>query len=94
MRNYQDRVTRYEGPTISCTCASQVTLVVKNLPANAEDARDISSIPGSRRSPGERNSSLLQYFCLDNPIDKEAWWATVQSVAKSQTQLSDQHANT
>ena len=53
---------------------------VKNLPANAEGARDAHSVPGSGRSPGERNSSPLQYSCLGNPMDSGAWWAT-----KSQT---------
>ena len=60
--------------------------VVKNPLANAGD---ISSIPRSRRSPGEGNSNLLQYSCLTNPMDRGAQWATVHGVAKSQTQLSD-----
>ena len=59
---------------------------VKNLPANAEDA---DSIPGSGGSPGEGNSSPLQYSCLENPMDRGAWRATVHEVVKSQTQLSD-----
>ena len=59
---------------------------VKNLPTNARDA---GSVPGLARSPGEGNSSLLQYFCLGNPLDREAWWGTVHRVTKSQTQLSD-----
>ena len=45
-------------------------------------------IPGSERCPRERNSNLLQYFCLKNPKDRRAWWATVQRVPKSQTWLS------
>ena len=48
---------------------SQVALVVKNPPANAEDIRDSGSIPGSERSPGGGNSYSLQYFCLENPMD-------------------------
>ena len=52
-------------------------------------AGDTGSIPGSGRSPGEGNGNLLQYSCLGNPMDKEAWWATVQRVTKSQTWLSD-----
>ena len=60
--------------------ASQVTLVVKNLPANAGDIRDAGSIPGSGRSPGEGNDSPLQYSCLENPTDRGAWRATVHSV--------------
>ena len=63
--------------------------VVKNLPANAGDARDKDSIPGSGRAPGEGNGNPLQYSCLGNPTDRVAWWATtVLGVAKSQTGLS------
>ena len=71
--------------------ASQVApvVVVKNLPANAEDTRDTSSIPGLGRSPGEGNGNPHQYSCLENPIDRGVWWATVHEVSKSQTQLSD-----
>ena len=63
-------------------------LVVKNLPDNAGDRRDLSSIPGSGRSPGGGHGNPLQYSCLENPMDGGAWWATVPGVAKSQTQLS------
>ena len=66
-----------------------MALVVKNLPANAGDIRDTGSIPGSERSPGEGNGNPLQYFCLENPMDRGAWWATVNEVTHSQTQLSD-----
>ena len=59
--------------------------VVKNLPASAGDAREVGSIPGLGRSPGEGNGNPLQYPCLENPTDREAWWAIVQLVAKSQT---------
>ena len=52
--------------------------VVKNRPAKAGDS---SSIPGSGRSPGEGNGNLLQYSCLENPMDRGAWWATVHGVA-------------
>ena len=54
--------------------------VVKNLLA---DARDKSSISGSGRSPGEGNGNSLQYYCLENPMDRGAWWVTVHGVAKS-----------
>ena len=67
--------------------ASQVVLVVKNLPANAGDTRDVGFIPGSARSPGRGNGNPLQYSCLENPMDRGAWWATVHGVAKSQTGL-------
>ena len=59
--------------------------VVKNLPASAGDSRDVGSIPGSGRSPGEGNGNMLQYSCLGNPMDKGAWQATVLGVAKSDT---------
>ena len=67
--------------------ASQVTLMVKNPPATAGDIRDMSSIPGSQRSPGGGHSNPFQYSRLENPIDRGAWWATVHGVAKSQTRL-------
>ena len=51
--------------------------MVKNLPANAGDVRDVGLIPGSGRSPGEGHDNPLQYSCLENPMDREAWWATV-----------------
>ena len=63
--------------------ASQVVLVLKNLPASAGDIRDVGLIPGSGRSPGGGNGNPLQYSCLENPMDREAWQATVHRVAKS-----------
>ena len=57
--------------------------------ASACNAGDLSSIPGSGRSSGEGNGKPLQYSCLENPMDRGAWWATVHGVAKSQTRLSD-----
>ena len=68
--------------------ASQVALAVKNPPANAGDLRDVGSIPGSGRSPGGRHGNPLQYSCLENPMDRGAWRATVHGVAKSRTRLS------
>ena len=65
--------------------ASQVALVVKNLPANARDIRDVGSVPGWGRSPGGGRGNLLQYSCLENPMDRGAWQATVPRVSKSQT---------
>ena len=61
--------------------------MVKNSLANAGDARDTGSVPGSGRSPGVGNSNPLQYSCLDNSMDIEAWQATVHEVAKSWTRL-------
>ena len=57
---------------------NQVALVVKNLPVNAGDVRDVSSIPGSGRFPGGAHGNPLQYSCLENAMDRGAWWATVQ----------------
>ena len=65
--------------------ASQVAPVVKNLPADAGDTRDESLIPGLGRSPGGVNGNPPQYSCLENPIDRGVWWATVYGVAKSRT---------
>ena len=65
--------------------ASQVAQVVKNLPTKGRDIRDTGSIPGSRRSPGGGNGNPLQYCCLENPMDRGAWWATIHSVTKSRT---------
>ena len=59
----------------------------KNLPANVEDGRDGDFIPELRRSAGEGNGYPLQYSCLENPMDRGAWQATVHGIAKSQTRL-------
>ena len=67
--------------------ASQVVLVVKNLPANEGDIRDMGSSPGSGRSPGEGSGNPVQCSCLENPMDRGAWWATVHGVANSWTRL-------
>ena len=63
--------------------------VVKNPPANAQDARIKGSIPGSGRSPGGGNGNSLQYPCLGNPMDRGVWQATVHRVTKSRTWLRD-----
>jgi len=65
-----------------------VALVVKNLPVNAGDVRDTGSIPHSGRSPGGRNGNPLQYFCLENPMDRGTWRIIVHGVTKSQTGLN------
>ena len=60
-------------------------LVVKNPPANAGDVRDTGSIHGSGRSPGEGFGNPFQYACLENPMDRGAWWVIVHRVTKSWT---------
>ena len=61
--------------------------MVENPPTNGGDQRDAGSIPGLERTPEGGHGNLLQYPCLENPMDRGAWWATVHGVAKSQTQL-------
>ena len=63
--------------------ASQVVLVVKNLPANAGDIRDVVSTPGLGRYPGGGNGNPLQYSHLENPMDRGAWQAAVHRVTRS-----------
>ena len=63
--------------------------MVKNIPASTGDVKDVDSTPGSGRSPGKGNGNPLQYYCLENPLDRGAWWDTVHGVAKSWTRLSD-----
>ena len=62
---------------------SQVALVVKNMPANAGDIRDVGSVPGLGRSPGEGHGNPLQYSCLEKPMDRGAWQALVHRFAES-----------
>ena len=57
--------------------------------ASACNVGDLGSIPGSGRSPGEGNGNPLQYSCLENPMDRRAWWATVHGVPKNWTRLSN-----
>ena len=66
---------------------SQVALVIKSPPANAGDTREAGSVPGSGRSPGREHGNPLQYSCLHNLMDREAWQATVHGVTKSGTCL-------
>ena len=70
--------------------ASLMALMVKNPPVNAGDPG--SSIPGSRRYPGEGNGNPLQYSCLENSMDRGAWWVTVCRVTKSYTKTECAHA--
>ena len=78
LNNYTDKVNK---------TTSQVALVVKNPPANAGDVRDTGSVPGSGRSPGGGHGNPLQYSCLENPMDRGDWWATVHRVTQSWTRL-------
>ena len=60
--------------------------MVKNPPTNQVGVRDTGSIPGSEISPGGGHGNPLQYSCLENPMDREAWWVSVHRVLKSRTQ--------
>ena len=62
-----------------------MVLDVKNLPASAGDIRDTGSIPESGRSPGGGHGNPFQNSCLENPMDKGAWWDTVHGVTQSHT---------
>ena len=81
-----------ESDTTEATLQQQqqqhtVALVVKNPPANTGDVRNTGSIPISERSPGGGHSNPLQYFCLQNPVNRGPWQATVHRVSQSQTRL-------
>ena len=79
--------------TLASLLIYTVLFICKGFPGGSEvkvsacNAGDLGLIPGSERSPGERNGNPLQYSCPKNPMDGGAWWATVHGVAKSQTQL-------
>ena len=64
-----------------------MTVVVKNLPANARDLKDASLILGSGRFPGVGNGNPLQYSCLEDSMERRVWQATVRGAAKSQARL-------
>ena len=66
--------------------------MVKNLHANAGDARDSGSVPGLERSPGVGSGNPLWYSCLENPMDRGAWWATIHGVAELDTTEATEHA--
>ena len=80
----------YFFPTFLIRLWSQGFPGGSEVKAPACNAGDLGSIPGSRRSPGEGNGNPLQYSCLENRMDRGAWWATVHGVAKSRTRLSEQ----
>ena len=75
-----------------CVGPSQVALVVKSLPANVGDVRNVGLIPGSGRSPGGGQGYPVQYSCLENPMDRGAWPATVHGVAELYTTEATFHA--
>ena len=85
--SYQVSVVTELEVSIEKCGASWVAPVLKNPPANAGDKRDAGLIYVSERSPGEGHGNLLQYSCLENSMDREAWQATVHKVTKSQTRL-------
>ena len=59
-----------------------MALAVKNLPANAGSIRDVGTVPGSGRFPGEGHGNPLHYSCVENPLARGAWWAIVHGVAR------------
>ena len=65
-----------------------MVLAIKNPPANARDARDAGSIPGSGRTPGGEHGNPLQYSCLENPVDRGALWSAAHRVAQSRSDLA------
>ena len=69
------------------SCPSQVALVIKNPPVNAGHVKDMGSAPGLGRSTGGGHGTPLHYSCLENPMDRGAWWAMAHRVARSQTRL-------
>ena len=71
-----------------------MVLVVKNLSANAGDLRNVGSNPGSGRSPGGGHGNPLQYSCMENPMDRGAWWATVHEGTKTWTRLKPLNTTT
>ena len=66
--------------------------MVKNTPANVGDPGDVGLIPRSGRTPGVGNGNTLQYSCLENPMDRGAWWATVHRVAELDTTEATEHS--
>ena len=94
--NYKDRRGALYNPNISknkpvskSLRASQMALMIKNMAANAGDIRDTGLIPGLGISPRRGHGNPLQYSCLENPMDRGAWRATVHGVTKSQTWLKE-----
>ena len=86
---FLEEVTSDLGPWRMGRIWQAVCLVGSDSKESARSAGDLGLIPGSRRSPEEGNGNPLQYSCLENSMDRGAWWVTVHGVAKCQTQLSD-----
>ena len=88
--------SREQTVVIPICGASQGVLVIKNLPTNAVDVRDLGLTPGLGRSPGGGHGNPLQYSCLENPMDSGAWKAAVPGITESQTRLKrlNTHAHT
>ena len=86
---------KYQGIIHIFVCVNIHIYIHLSIPGGSDDkasacnAGDLGSMPPSGRSPGERNSNPLLYSCLENPMDGETWQATVYTVAKSRTRLSD-----
>ena len=80
---------RHKGITDPLVVFPATSLVVQMVNASAYNSGDLGSVPGSERSPGEGNDNPLQYSCLENPIDRETWLATIHEVTKSWIRLSD-----
>ena len=68
-----------------CNTAPQAALVVKNPCASAGDKRDLGLVPGLGRSPGGGHGKTFQYSCLENPMDRGVWWATIHKITNSRT---------
>ena len=77
----------YVKPKWVKTMFTHLSQMIKNPPANAGHVRDVGSIPGLGRSLGGGQGIPLQYSCLENPMDRGAWWATLHGVTKSWTRL-------
>ena len=88
------RLSDFTHTHVLLSRASQVALVVENLPASAGDLRDMGLIPGSGRFPGGGHGNPLQYSRLENSMDRGTRWATVHRVSKSQTQLKQLNMHT
>ena len=76
-------------PLSQTRLSTAVVLGVQNMRASAQEERDTGLTPGLGRSPGEGHGNPLQYSCLENPLDRGAWWVTVHGVTKSWTRLSN-----